>query len=175
MELELKLVPLSPAAWTQFTSWYAIRATEQGLEPWAPPMPEHGIWVAAEDRLVAGLCVYPTSGPIAVAEYASVDPAAPLRLRYAALKVIAKTLRLYGPMTGKVVMIFPRHRGTTKLLERHGYKSNPCVPMYAEPVYRVGTVKMKPGATKPRVSHTRKDRHQPTPDKVATKRRRSKQ
>lgn len=126
--MRLLLLPLSAATWKQFTSWYHARKLPD------PPAPEDAIFVGAETGdLICGVCLYPTSGPFCVVEYASTNPLCGLRVRHAATLLLIQQISVYGALRGKNMLCFPRDKSIHRLLLKGGAVSSPSVPVYFRP------------------------------------------
>lgn len=126
--MRLLLLPLSDVTWKQFTSWYHARKLP------APPVPEDVIFVGAETGdLICGVCLYPTTGPFCVVEYASTNPVVGLRQRHAATMLLIQHIQVYGALRSKSMLCFPRDKSIHRLLLKAGAIASPSVPVYFQP------------------------------------------
>lgn len=76
--------------------------------------------VAEGDDLVAGVCIYDTTGPHLFFEHLVTNETAPLRLRHAAVKLMAKEMISYARTVGKIPHVLVRLKGIEKVLRSVG-------------------------------------------------------
>jgi hypothetical protein len=126
--VRLLLFPLNEVTWKQFTSWYHSRELPY------PPQPEDVIFVGAETGdLICGVCLYPTSGPFCLVEYASTNPLVGGRVKLAAVHLLVQQIQVYGALRGKNMLCFPRDKSIHRLLLKAGAIVSPATAVYFRP------------------------------------------
>lgn len=92
------------------------------------PWPSRLALLAAEGReLVAGVMAYDTSGAFVVFEHLVTNETAPLRMRWAAVDLMAGEILAMCRVLNKLPMILVRSRGIASILKRHGLQSTGAV------------------------------------------------
>ena len=92
-------------------------------------MPEHSVMVAMKDPenpadegiLVAACALFPTKGLFLMVEQCATNPAAPPRVRLAAVEFMFEAVRMYAAITGKMPFMITNRLSLYKLAKKHGW------------------------------------------------------
>lgn len=110
----MRLVSVSEAWWVKYVD---ICFHRKYTAPW----PTRTMFLVAEgDELVSGVCIYDTAGPHVFFEHLVTNETAPLRLRHAAVKLMAKEMISYARTVGKIPHILVRLKGIERILRSVG-------------------------------------------------------
>ena len=157
--MNLVYLPLTDDTWSQFCKFYEIRHEKSRKTVGAaflPPRPSSGVWVGDERGvLLAGTCFYVADGPFCIVEYASDLPGIGLRLAHRAVQAVIHGIQVYGALSGKNMLCFPRDRGILRMLDRAGFTRSPAICIYSTPVCLSGFTfepKMSPSQAPPDAS-----------------------
>lgn len=115
----LYVIPNSAETWEAFGRFFDARKT---LRP--APTPD-ALLVADARGLVAGVCLYPTSGPYVLVENLATNPGCPGRLRHRAVVLLVTLTRAYSATHSKFPIVIVRHRSLAKLLAKKGFHHQP--------------------------------------------------
>lgn len=88
-----------------------------GFKPWPSRLT---ILVAEGSELIAGVMVYDSTGPFLFFEHLITNETAPLRMRWAAVSMMAVEMMQMCRHFGKVPQVTVRHKGIMKILKRVG-------------------------------------------------------
>lgn len=110
----MRLVCITEAWWMKYVDICFHRKAPQ---PWPT---RRGLFVAEGDDLVAGVCIYDTDGPHLFFEHLVTNETAPLKLRHAAVTLMAREMMQYSRVVNKLPHILVRHKGIEKILKSVG-------------------------------------------------------
>jgi hypothetical protein len=110
----MRLVCVSEAWWGKYTDLLFQR---KAPAPWPT---RTVLFVAEGNELVAGVCIYDTTGPHLFFEHLVTNETAPLRLRHGAVKLMAKEMVSYARTVGKLPHILVKHKGIERILRSVG-------------------------------------------------------
>lgn len=114
--MDLAYVPLGPALWQEFSSWWVAR----GLK--VPAHPFGGLFVMSGRGLLVGVCFrYLEHGNGLLLTDFATNPVAPQRHRHAATELLLRGLRVHSVATAKTLVCAPMGRSLMRLARKHGF------------------------------------------------------
>lgn len=91
------------------------------FKPWPSRL---ALLAAYGNELVAGVMVYDSAGPFLHFQHLVTNPKAPIKLRWAAVDLMASEILTLCRHMNKLPMVLVSHKGIAKILKRHGLQDS---------------------------------------------------